>query len=128
MGVCYAKLRAIHAMPPSMVYVRMCQMHVSFLRANLPINMPLCQRCANCSTWGATVPKNCQFFSFACQKVCQLFIEIYFSIKYQFSNFSIMINICKFQENLGNSRTLFLRNKENKFWLFKISLRNLKPC
>ena len=27
-----------------------------------------------------------------------------------------MLNICKFQEYLGNSRKLILRNKEFKFW------------
>ena len=36
--------------------------------AKVPINVPTCQGCANCSTWRANMPKACQFFNFAYYK------------------------------------------------------------
>ena len=37
-------------------------------RANLSINVPTCQRCANYSTWRTNVPTACQFLKLACQR------------------------------------------------------------
>ena len=48
----------------------------SFLRTNVQINVPTCQRRINFWTWLAKMPtyqKACQFFNFACQKVYQFF-------------------------------------------------------
>ena len=86
-----------------------CKMRTSFsvLFANVPI---LCQFC---------LPKDLPIF------------QVFFKIILQFLNFSIMLNISKFQEYLGNSRKLISRNKESNFDISKISLRknlvNLKP-
>ena len=45
--------------------------------------------------------------------------QVFFKIILQFLNFSIMLNISKFQEYLGNSRKLISRNKEFKFCHFQ---------
>ena len=84
----------------------------------------------------ATLPKVCQFFNLACQrakglpifqlgvptcqKACQFFYYFLSEKVFQFSNFSIMLNICKSQEYLENSRKFIWRIKEFKFW----NLRN----
>lgn len=39
----------------------------SFLHANVPINVPTCEKRVNYSTWYSKVPKACQIFNFACQ-------------------------------------------------------------
>ena len=44
-----------------------------------------------------------------------------------FFNFSMMLNVCKFQEYLGNSRKLISQNKEFKFWHLQ-NFINEKPC
>ena len=73
------------------------------------------------------VPKVCQLFNFACQlaegmPIFQLrlpkgvpIFQLFFKIIFQFFNFLIMLNICKFQEYLGSSRKLISRNKDFKF-------------
>ena len=45
-----------------------------------------------------------------------------FQKNFGFFNFSMMLNVCKFQEYLGNSRKLISQNKEFKFGICKISL------
>ena len=100
----FAKLRDIRDMRASVVYVPMCQSAkipkecqlIIFLRANVPINVLTCQRCASYSTWCVNMPKANQCFNFACQKAYQFFN--YFLRISQVLNFSIMLNICKFQE------------------------------
>ena len=75
----------------------MCQ------RADFPIlqlGVPTCQRRANFSTFSAKKRAN---FSTIVQK------------NFQSVNFSIILNICKFQEYLGHSRKFISRNKEFKF-------------
>ena len=83
----FAKSRAIRVKRVTMVYVPIWQTHAnfSFLRANVPINVPTYQGCDNYSTWNTNVPKGCQFFSFAYQKVYQ-FLK---NFSKEFFNFSI---------------------------------------
>ena len=112
----FAKLRVIRAMCASMVYVATCQsakpMPTShFLRANKRAN----------------VLKVCQLFNLVCQHakgepIFQLRLpkgvpvfQLFFKIIFRFLNFLIILNICKLQEYLGNSRKLISRNKEYKF-------------
>ena len=80
----FAKSRVIRAMRPSVVYVPTCKARVnfSFLCAIVPINVPTCQWSANCLTLTAKGRTN---FSTIFQK-----------------DFSVLLNICKLQENLGN--------------------------
>ena len=77
----------------------MCQKRTnfSFLRANVPINLSTSQRRANFSTSPTKRRTN-------------LSKEFFF-----FWNFSIMHNIYKFLEYLGNCRKFISRNKERKF-------------
>ena len=75
----------------------------------------------------ANVPKVCQLFNLVSQHtkdepIFQLCLpkglpvfQIFFKEIFQFLNFSIKLNICKFQEYLRNSRKLISRNKEFKF-------------
>ena len=75
----------------------------------------------------AIVPKVCQVFNLACQlaKGVPIFqirlpkdvpiFQLFFKRIFQFFNFSIMLNICKFQEYLGNSRKL-RKTKKSEFW------------
>ena len=105
-------------------------MHVSV------VYVPTCQ-CDN-------VPKACQRLSFTCRRVnkCgnvltyQKGVNVstwhanfatFFKIFFQLLSFSIMLDICKFQKYLGNSRRFILQNKEFKFWHCKTSFRNLQP-
>ena len=79
-----------------------CQF-LNSVRTNVPIfhpGVPTSQR-----AW--------QFFSFACQKACQIFNYFSKENTFQFFNFSIMLNICKFQEYLCNSRKFISRNKKS---------------
>ena len=111
-----AESRAIHAMCANVVYVPMCQSDkvpnacqlLIFLRANVPINLLMCQRCANYSTWCANMPKANQIFNFACRKAYQIFN--YFSN--EFFNYAQHLQISRY---LGNSRKLVSQNKEFKF-------------
>ena len=48
-----------------------------------------------------------------------LFFQLFFKRIFQFLNFLIILNIWKFQECLGNSRTPKSRNKEFNFWHFQ---------
>ena len=100
-------------------------------RVNVPINVPTCQRAkqvliiqlgvptsqkhANFSTWCTNVPKGVPFFQLHLPK-CVPIIQLFLKSIFQFLNFSITLNICKFQKYLGSSRKFILRNKEFKFW------------
>ena len=53
--------------------------------------------------------------------------QLFFKRIFQFLSFSIMLNICKFQEYLGNFRKLISWNKEFKFWHLQ-NFINEKPC
>ena len=41
--------------------------------------------------------------------------QLFFKKNFQFSDFSVMLNICKLQEYLDNSRKFISQNKEFKF-------------
>ena len=112
----FAKSHAIHIMCARVVYVPTCQMHAnfSFLHSNVLINMSTSQKCASDSTWHVNVPKACQFLNFTCQNGITIF-QSFFKRIFQFLNFSIMLNISKFQELMGNSRKFIWQNKEFKF-------------
>ena len=74
----------------------MCQKraNISFLNANLSINMPTYQRRANCSNWHANVPKVVPIF--------QLFFKRkYFSIFQLWFKFANFKNIWTIPENLS---------------------------
>ena len=94
-----------------------CQLLI--LDANVPINVPNCQRCANYLTWPANV-------STSSAKRRTIF-ELLFRRIFQFLNFLIMLNIWKFQECLGNSRNPNSRNKVFKFWHLQNFIKE-KPC
>ena len=114
------------------VHVPTCQKctNFSFLRANVPMNVPTCQRCPNYSTWRANVPwcrnrasystwlpnvpQGVPIFQLRLPKGVTVF-QLFFKRIFQFLNFSIMLNICKFREYLDNSRKLISRNKKFKF-------------
>ena len=66
--------------------------------------MPMCQKHANFLIGVPAWQKADQFLN-------------YFSK--EFFNFSIMLNICTFQEHLGNSRKFILQNKVFKLWHLK---------
>ena len=95
-------------------------------RVNKCANVSTCHRRAIYSTWRANVPKAWQYFNIACQRVkkgtnfstspAKKAYQFFNSFVFQFLNFSIMLNICKFLEYLGNSRKIISRNKEFKFW------------
>ena len=85
------------------------------------------------------MPKLCQLFNLACQRakwvpILQIrlpkgvpILQLFLKRTFQFLNFSIMLNICKFQEYLGNSRKLISRNKEFKFWNLQNFIEEKSP-
>ena len=77
-------------------------------------HVPTCQKRASYSFLPANVPT-------LSSKSCTNFSTI-FEKKIQFLDFSIMLNICKFQEYLSNSRKFISWNKEFNFEIW-ISLR-----
>ena len=95
-------------------------------RVNKCANVSTCHRRAIYSTWRANVPKAWQYFNIACQRVkkganfstspAKKAYQFFNFFVFQFLNFSIMLNIGKFLEYLGNSRKIISRNKEFKFW------------
>ena len=100
-----AKSHVIHVMRASVVYVTTCQTRAnfSFLRADVPINVRTCQSAKGVPFIRLRLPKDIPIF------------ELFFKRIFQFFNFSIMLNICKFQGYLGISRKFISRNKEFKF-------------
>ena len=115
----YAKSRAMCVMCVSVVCVPRYQKCANFLllRVNVPINVSKASQFFNLA---------CQFFDFACQKTCQFFD--YFSKEniFQVLNFSITLNICKFQEYLSKSRKFISRNKEFKFWRLQNFIKEMQ--
>ena len=105
------------------VYVPMYQARAnfSFLRANVPINMPTCQRCANYSTWNPSWHRRANFSISPAKRLTNFsnFFQKNFST-FAFFNYA---QICKFQEYLGISRKLILETKNSNFDICKISLR-----
>ena len=76
-------------------------------------NVSTCQRRANFSIWRANVPKGVLIFRIYLSKGVAIF-QLFFKRIFQSLNFSIMLNVCKFQEYLGNSRKFISQNKEFK--------------
>ena len=74
-------------------------------------NVPSCQRSANYSTWRANMPKGVPIFQLLLAKGVPIF-QLFFKRIFQLLNFSIILNICKFLEHLGNSRE-FTRKTNN---------------
>ena len=92
-------------------------------------NVPACQRHKKppkgvpiFQIGGSTRQKTCQFLNFINQKACQ-FLNCF--VRENTVNFSIMVDICKFQKYLENSRKFISRNKEFKFWHLLISFYTL---
>ena len=57
----------------------------SFLHANVPINVPTCEKRVNYSTWYTKVPKACQIFNFACNMPKgELIFQLFFKRIFQF--------------------------------------------
>ena len=84
----------------------------------------MCQRANKC----AKLPKVCQLFNLVCQHAkSEPIFQLFFKRIFQFLNFSIMLNICKFKEYLGNSKKLISQNKEFKFWHLQNFIKE-KPC
>ena len=97
------------------------------LRAHVPKACQLliftCQR----ANEHANVPKACQFLNLGCQRAKRHanfylrlpkgvpIFQLFFKRILGFFNFSIMLNISKFQEYLGNSRKFISRKKEFGF-------------
>ena len=77
-------------------------------RANVPKVYQLCNLACQCA-------KGMSIFQLRLPKGVPIF-QLFFKIIFQYLNFSIMLSICKYQEYLGNSGKLNLRNKEFKFW------------
>ena len=83
-------------------------------------NVPACQRDKTRAKGvpifqigGSTCQKACQFLNFVSQKACQF---LNYFLRENTFNFSIMVDIWKFQKYLENSRNFISRNKEFKFW------------
>ena len=88
-----------------------CQRRASY--STWRANVPTCQRRAKFSTWWVNVQKGVPIFQLRLPKGISIF-KLFFV--FGFLNFSIMLNICKFLEYLGNSRKFISRNKEFQFW------------
>ena len=85
--------------------------------------VPTCQKRANISFLRANVPKTCHFSNWRANVPKGVPI---FQLLFKRKNVSIMVNICKFQEYLGNSRKFISRSKEFETKYFDICL--LLPC
>ena len=109
------------------VYIQTCQKRANIfhLPANVPINARSQRRAK------ANHPKACQFLKLACQRAKRRakFSTIFFFKKFfQYIDFSIIVNVCKFQKYLVNSRKLISRKKEFKFRHFLVSYKHYKSC
>ena len=87
----------------------------------VPINAPTCQSQGNFSTWCANLTNHVAIF-----QLRLLIFHLFFKRIFSPLNFSIMLNTCKFQEYLGNSRKFISRNKKFNFDICKISSRKCK--
>ena len=117
----FVKLRAIRAMRLvwSMcpcVNLPMCQKRAnfSFLRANVPKNVPTCQRCTSYSTWCANVLRANQSFNYFSKEFFNLWI---FQLCSTIANFK---NIWAILENLSRETKL-------KFWHLQNFIKEKKP-
>ena len=113
----FAKSLAMYAMRARVVYMSMCQ------HANVPTSHFTCQRAnvpkaCQFSTWRTNVPKGLPIFQLRLPKGVSNF-QLFFKRIFKFLNFSILPNICKFQEHLGSSRKL-ISQKEFKLYICKI--------
>ena len=112
----------------SMVYVPTCKTRTnfSFVRVNMLINVPSCQKCAKYSIWRVSLPKGCQFFKFACQKTFQFFN--YFSKEFfSFSIFQLCSTFANFKNIWAILENLSRETKNLNFGICKISLsKNLR--
>ena len=64
-----------------------------------------------------------------CQKACQIFNHFFLKKNiFQYIDFSIIVNVCKFQKYLVNSRKLISRKKEFKCRHFLVSYTHYKSC
>ena len=92
------------------------------------VKVPKCEKRANFLFFTyqrakkrANLPKVCQhakgkpIFQLCLVKGVPIF-QLFLKRIFRFSNFSIMLNICKFQEYLAILGKLISRNKEFKFW------------
>ena len=128
---CHAFQRRLRGHLPKYKHAKNVSISHSYLlkcqRANNRPNVPTSQRRANFLTWRANVPNSCQFFNLVEQHVkrranCSApnykMLANFSTISkkfFLFLSFSIMHNICKFQEYLDNSRKFIWRNKEFRF-------------
>ena len=96
--------------------LRTCQRRFIF-----QISVPTCQKRANILFLGANVPK-CQRRSiFKWRAKVPKSVPI-FQLFFKRKNVSIIVNICKFQEYMGNSRKFISRSKEFETKFFDICL------
>ena len=112
----------------SMVYLPTCQTrpNFSFVHVNVLINLPTCLRCANYSILSCQRAKGVPISQNRLPKSVPIF-QLFFKRFFQFLNFSIMLNIWKFQEYLGKPRKLISRNKESKFWQWQNFIKEKPP-
>ena len=87
----------------------------------------------------ANVPKAYHLFNLASHRVKDVPIfqlrlpksgpifQLFFKRIFLLLNFSIMLNICKIQEYLGNCRKFILRNIKFKFWHLQNFINGEKP-
>ena len=106
----------------NMVYVPTCQTSAKFsiVRVNVLMNVPTCQRSANYSIGLPRCQRGANFSNSPAKN------RTNFSTIFQ-NNFSIMLNICKFQGNLCNFKKLILRKKEFKFWHLQNFIKEESP-
>ena len=116
----------MRVMRASLIYVLTCQKHANFLflRANVPINVPTCQR--------ASVPKVCQFFNLACERAKSVLI---FQLgvptcqrRVSFSTWRAMFQkVCQLSNFAYQKAFQFFNyfSKENifNFWIFLIMVK-----
>ena len=101
----FAKSRVIFAMRVSVVYVPTCKSraNVLFLRANVPINVQTCKRCANYSTLSAKRHTN---FSTIFQKNFSIF---------EFFNYAQYLEISKI---FGQFYKTYLTKQRSQILIF----------
>ena len=118
----FAKSRNMRA---SVVYVPTCPCaNVPKARQHLLFTWQRVNKRANLQIFHLGVP-TWQFFRLACQCAKR---RANFLIIFQYLKFSIMVNIWKFPEYLGNSRKFISRNKEFQFWYLLVLPYMLKTC
>ena len=101
--------RAIEKIPKGFSHSFLAKVFLKHLKMSL-LNrvpcVPMFQKRAIISFLCANVPKTCHFSNWRARRANFSTIS---------KNFSIMANICKFQEYLDNCRKFISRNKEFKF-------------